>query len=530
MSEKLTQRPAIAKLPLAATSRKDWIVPPTLDKAHPVDLLCTQFALRLVIATGPRFNLRSNLSDVMNVSGAHLVWPTDIARDVQRFMVRRCAESRSWEGAQALSVDDFLKRFGQWNGISDETSIFYYLDEYLKQNSKEMLAMLSATLDAVGGALKDKRVVLIDNLATLATALTLDPAERGILLYSSLCKYKRDLRTVTVDCKSNTSREAYRMFGDMVGATEQQVASALKPGGRMETLGLIDTPLPENSITDLGDLMRGSDKLLPVLLAEYRDEAEMMATFTRPAAAPKLSLTDVVHVEEHAHNLITLLRAASVGREEGVNVLLYGAPGTGKTEFAKLIAKEAGCELYEVDCIDKEGASLSGRDRYRSLQVGQAFLRGRTRTALLFDEVEDVFPPVSFDDNAGFGQRERPANSGSVNGKAWVNHTLEKNPVPTIWVTNEIKQIDPAYLRRFHYDTISHHKPMMKYLVELVGADRVVLGSDHPADMSYEKPVDFVDRLTEFSSRDRNLILGGNAQRLLRQTIPGMLDKGDIRL
>ena len=34
--------------------------------------------------------------------------------------------------------------------------------------------------------------------------------------------------------------------------------------------------------------------------------------------------------------------------------------------------------------------------------------------------------------------------------------------------------------------------------------------------MSYEKPVDFVDRLTEFSSRDRDLILGGNAQRLLR--------------
>ncbi|PMX91472.1 ATP-binding protein, partial [Pseudomonas sp. GW460-13] len=71
---------------------------------------------------------------------------------------------------------------------------------------------------------------------------------------------------------------------------------------------------------------------------------------------------------------------------------IYGPPGTGKTEFARLLAREAGCELYEVDCLDRDGNSLSGKDRYRSLQVSQAFLRGRAHTALLFDEVEDVFP------------------------------------------------------------------------------------------------------------------------------------------
>ena len=435
----------------ASALRKDWLIPPGLEKSHPVDLLCTQFAVRLVVAMGPKFNLRSNLSDVMNVAGNHLVWPAEIARDLQRFMARRCADSKLWQGSGGLKIEDFLKRFGTWNGVCDETTFFYYLDEYLKQNNKEVLAMMNATLDTVGMLLKGRRITLIDNLGTLSRALALDPAERGVLLYSSLCKYKRDLRSVTVDCKSQTSREAYRLFGELVGGTEQQVAMALKQGGRMESLGLIDTPLSENSITDLGDLMRGSDKLLPVLLAEYRDEAEMMATFTKPADAPKLTLADVAHVEEHANNLIALLKAATARREEGVNVLLYGAPGTGKTEFAKLIAKEAACELYEVDCVDKEGSSLSGRDRYRSLQVSQAFLRGRSQTALLFDEVEDVFPPVSFDDGAAFGMRERPNHSGSVSGKAWVNHTLEKNPVPTIWITNAIKQIDPAYLRRFQF-------------------------------------------------------------------------------
>jgi SpoVK/Ycf46/Vps4 family AAA+-type ATPase len=41
--------------------------------------------------------------------------------------------------------------------------------------------------------------------------------------------------------------------------------------------------------------------------------------------------------------------------------------------------------------------------------------------------------------------------SGSVSGKAWVNQILETNPVPVIWITNRIEQIDPAFRRRFQY-------------------------------------------------------------------------------
>jgi hypothetical protein len=76
-------------------------------------------------------------------------------------------------------------------------------------------------------------------------------------------------------------------------------------------------------------------------------------------------------------------------------VLLYGPPGTGKTELAKVCAQAAGLELYEVEYADRDGNSLSGRDRYRSLQISQVFLKGSPGVALLFDEVEDVFPPIS---------------------------------------------------------------------------------------------------------------------------------------
>jgi predicted TIM-barrel fold metal-dependent hydrolase len=43
-----------------------------------------------------------------------------------------------------------------------------------------------------------------------------------------------------------------------------------------------------------------------------------------------------------------------------------------------------------------------------------------------------------------------------------------------------------------------------------------MMGSDCPADMSYTRPVDVVERLADLPATDRELILGGNARRLLR--------------
>jgi SpoVK/Ycf46/Vps4 family AAA+-type ATPase len=108
-------------------------------------------------------------------------------------------------------------------------------------------------------------------------------------------------------------------------------------------------------------------------------------------------------------------------------VLLYGPPGTGKTELAKVCTQAAGLELYEVEYADRDGNSLSGRDRYRSLQISQVFLKGSPGVALLFDEVEDVFPPISTEAAqliARLDSADAPA-SGSVSGKAWVNQILE---------------------------------------------------------------------------------------------------------
>jgi aminocarboxymuconate-semialdehyde decarboxylase len=79
-----------------------------------------------------------------------------------------------------------------------------------------------------------------------------------------------------------------------------------------------------------------------------------------------------------------------------------------------------------------------------------------------------------------------------------------------------LKKRPSSYLRRFTYDTISHAPESLNYLIKLVGADRVMIGSDYCFDMGYERPVEVVTRLRELTQAERAKILRGNAARLLR--------------
>jgi aminocarboxymuconate-semialdehyde decarboxylase len=54
----------------------------------------------------------------------------------------------------------------------------------------------------------------------------------------------------------------------------------------------------------------------------------------------------------------------------------------------------------------------------------------------------------------------------------------------------------------------------LRGLVDLVGADHVLLGSDYPFDMGNENPVELV-RAAGFDSETESKILGGNAAYLL---------------
>jgi len=427
---------------------------PGLARAPVLDRMCSHFVLTLTVKHAARFNLRRDFNGLLSFTGRHLVWPLRVLARLRAYLAQRCQGNELWAGHTALSDEDFLDRYGVWHGPFAEATLFFYLDEYIKDAPKDMMALLATTCEWLDRQLKKESTLVEKNIAALGQLLQLNPAERAILLYGTLARYQRELRGALVEFKVNTAQEAFAAIAAVADVNAQEVAEALRAGSRLERIGMVENLISEHNITDLADLMKVSDQLPPVLMREYPAPGDLMAVFTRPAAKSELRPQDFEFVTQDLALLGGLLREAVARRQPGVNVLLYGPPGTGKTELAKVAAEAAGLQLYEVEYADRDGNSLSGRDRYRSLQISQQFLKASSDVALLFDEVEDVFPPLSTDTVQLMARLDAALDapaSGSVSGKAWVNQILETNPVPVIWVTNRIEQIDPAFRRRFQY-------------------------------------------------------------------------------
>lgn len=81
-------------------------------------------------------------------------------------------------------------------------------------------------------------------------------------------------------------------------------------------------------------------------------------------------------------------------------------------------------------------------------------------------------------------------------------------------VSAKAKRLPSDYLRNFYYDCISHSDPGLEFVVRTVGADRVVVGTDFPADMGLDRPGEWIDSRAFLGAAEREMIKSGNVARL----------------
>jgi len=148
-----------------------------------------------------------------------------------------------------------------------------------------------------------------------------------------------------------------------------------------------------------------------------------------------------------------------------------------------------------------------GIDRMREFHMrnlcGNPYEAGVAAASLIFGGVLDAFPKLEV---------LLPHAGGTF---PWLIGRYD-NGVATRKELAHMKQPASAYLRRFYYDTISHHPQIIRFLIDLVGADRIVIGSDYNFDAGYPQPVDFVEKIPGLTDKERRLILGENAARFLK--------------
>lgn len=182
-----------------------------------------------------------------------------------------------------------------------------------------------------------------------------------------------------------------------------------------------------------------SDTFFDNMLNSDEDISVMIKDSVRACDKGNLNLKDYTHISKDIEILVPYLTNAIQNNQIGINILLYGLPGTGKTELAKTLAKTLKTELFEISYADEDDEPIDGKNRLKAYKTAQALLVNK-KTILMYDEAEDIF------ESNGSGFFSPPSRQRD---KAWINRVLETNTIPTIWITNNIHSIDNALVRRF---------------------------------------------------------------------------------
>jgi aminocarboxymuconate-semialdehyde decarboxylase len=91
------------------------------------------------------------------------------------------------------------------------------------------------------------------------------------------------------------------------------------------------------------------------------------------------------------------------------------------------------------------------------------------------------------------------------------DHTWEVRPETRVSIPDH----PPShYMKTFHYDTVVFQPLYLRHLIDVVGVDHVLLGTDFPFDMSEPDPLGLIDATQGLDEADRAAIAGGNAARL----------------
>ena len=209
-------------------------------------------------------------------------------------------------------------------------------------------------------------------------------------------------------------------------------------------------------------------EVIKLIFSIEGDEQDFIDSIINKVPKTELSMKDFNHIKQSEYIKNILINALK-NKTKGVNILIYGKAGTGKTEFAKTLIQEIGAEGYVVSSNNKKNIYQEEYDRPRLVSSEQEdkannirngifkmltmFLKNSSNSVIFYDEAEDYFRKNKIADQS----------------KQEINNMLENNTTPTIWTCNELSPywIEKSFIRRFTY-TLELDKINNTTLLDLV--------------------------------------------------------------
>jgi transitional endoplasmic reticulum ATPase len=218
----------------------------------------------------------------------------------------------------------------------------------------------------------------------------------------------------------------------------QVIRKALAEDQKLRKYNCIDGDFDFN--TDLNDFLYG-----------WSDEPLVHSFYSRMKGDPLPWAYFGALAEKHGEILKDLIRQRNPKR--GVNILLYGAPGSGKTCFAQSLAAELGLSCYGVAQDvknDNTARTCSTPDfRFGALRLCDERV-DREKSIVIVDEADEMLKGFMGGGALIFALLGgEPASSGD---KGLLNSVLDEIKTPCIWISNTpARMLDPSSRRRFDY-------------------------------------------------------------------------------
>ena len=226
------------------------------------------------------------------------------------------------EVASFLGVPDVFEDF-------EAELLRLYSTREMRQSLRDRLAVLETNKIEFAGT------PLGINIDWLATKLKLGKVEQKILAYvvlhQALPGFQLAMEALDFTCQRNQLHEA---FACMLAAPSSKTKMAFSANSALIQCGLIK--LTGNGCSTIESELEAPDNLCSTLLKSHENVDSLLQSFFREATPAKLDQDDFSHLDHDFGVLCAYLQKARNKKVRGVNLLLYGGPGVGKSEFARL--------------------------------------------------------------------------------------------------------------------------------------------------------------------------------------------------